>query len=444
MTMSYQPTEQTADTDTLYPTAAEESLLGCALYGRESADEVFSLIQMADIASERVRGYLDTIRTLLDGSGPIDAVSVAMAYPSTAFGEAATYLGKCADMVPSAANAGYYASQAREAAQRRRIKMAAANAMIGAADQSVQPAELLARFEAEVDSVADTRVEVMDGRTLGMIAYENLKKRVENKGKLSGIPSMFPAIDQMTDGWQKKELVIIGARPSIGKTVFGVQCFGTAALTHNIPSLFVSLEMPAEAISNRMIAAFASIPLRHITRGETTEGEMRKMTAFAAKMKASPINLVEIPGGTHVSVVATAIRRAVRRHGIQLVVVDYVQQMTGSGENRAAQVKNVTTKLKAIAKSCNVAVIALAQLNRKTEEGDKPRKPKLSDLKESGGIEEDADVVLMLHRDRKEPIGPAEIIAGKVRNGELDDIQCRYNGPFVRFEDTRAEIGPED
>jgi replicative DNA helicase len=240
----------------------------------------------------------------------------------------------------------------------------------------------------------------------------------------------------MTDGFQFGELAIIAARPSIGKTAIAIAIARAAAIEHRVPTLFISLEMSDESIVRRMVSNVGSIPMQDIKTGDLDEGGMKAMASASAKVAGSPIYFVSGSGVSGIATITAVIRRAVRKWGVKLVLIDYLQKIHGSkaAEKKTYEIAEVSGRLKAIASDTKTAVVALAQLNRENEK-DKGRVPRLTDLADSGQIERDADLVLLLNRERNQPNGEAIIAVAKQRDGECGLVPLWYEGQFCRFTD---------
>jgi replicative DNA helicase len=263
-----------------------------------------------------------------------------------------------------------------------------------------------------------------------------MQDRFNRKGTLSGIATGFHWFDHKTDGLQLREMALIAARPSIGKTAIAIAIAHRAAIQDKVPTLFVSLEMSREAIFRRMVSTIGSIPMQNLKSGDLTDGDMRSMSTASAKIANSPLWFLDGPSSHSISSITAHVRRAVRKHHVRLVIVDYIQKVKAAdrSEKRTYEVAEVSGKLKEIAVQTGVAMLALAQLNRESEK-EKGRQPKLSDLADSGQLERDSDLVALLNRDRTEPSGEAAIIIAKQRDGECGHVKLHYEGQYCRFSD---------
>jgi replicative DNA helicase len=250
------------------------------------------------------------------------------------------------------------------------------------------------------------------------------------------VTSGFHHLDKMTDGFQLGELAILAARPSIGKTAMAIAIAEAATVRSKVPTLFISLEMSDESIVRRMVSSVGSVPMQDIKTGEMNESGFRAMSVANSKIAASPLHFASGSSVSNIASITALIRRCVRKWGIKLVIIDYLQKIHGSkaAEKRTYEIAEVSGKLKSVAVDTKTAIVALAQLNRENEK-DKGRAPKLTDLADSGQIERDADLVLLLNRDRNQPKGEAIIVIAKQRDGECGIVKLHYNGEFCRFSD---------
>lgn len=239
----------------------------------------------------------------------------------------------------------------------------------------------------------------------------------------------------MTDGLQLGEMTLIAARPSIGKTAMATSIAAVACIERKVPTLLVTCEMSEKALMRRLVSTVASVPMQAIKTGQLNQNQMVKMTQAVSKISSSPLHFLDLSSNAKIGTITATVRRAARKHGVKLVILDYLQKVHASGkhEKRTYEVAEVSGALKACAVATQTAMLCLAQLNRESEK-EKGRKPRLSDLADSGQIERDADTVCLLDRNRSEPKGQAQLIIGKQRDGECGVIELYYDGQFCRFE----------
>jgi replicative DNA helicase len=306
----------------------------------------------------------------------------------------------------------------------------------------------LNEYESSVLKVADatnSNQDVTEASDLVKLSLEKLEMLFARKGDLTGVTTSFYDLDKLTAGLQPKELIILAARPSMGKTAFSLNIAVNAALRANKTVAYFSVEMAKEQVMMRMLGGEAKVDLSKLRSGQLDEREWPRLINAAAKMSEAPIYIDDTSGLSPFELHAKA-RRIKAKRGLDLIMVDYLQLMSMKTkiESREREVSEISKTLKMIAKDLNVPVVALAQLNRGVE-GRSDRRPMLSDLRESGSIEQDADVIMMLYRedyydrDTPEVKGLAEVIIGKQRNGPTDTVKLRWCAEYGLFEDHRGQ-----
>lgn len=339
------------------------------------------------------------------------------------------------DACPSPANLPYYIKGITDAAHRRQLRDTGDRLIRDSAVLSLQPDQIVSNAEAGL-SIDVSRETLSTSKQVAGNFIDQMQERFNRKGTLSGISTGFHWLDFKTDGLQHREMAIIAARPSIGKTAIAIAIAHKAAVQDKVPTLFVSLEMSKEAIFRRTVSAIGSISMQHLKSGDLSEGDMKSMMSASAKISTSPLWFLDGSSSQSISAITASVRRAVRKHQVRLVIVDYLQKVKAAdrSEKRTYEVAEVSGKLKDVAVQTGVAMLCLAQLNRESEK-DKGRQPRLTDLADSGQIERDADLVMLLDRDRKEASGEAFIIIAKQRDGECGIVKLHYEGQFCRFSD---------
>jgi len=357
-----------------------------------------------------------------------------------------TYLGRLLNTVPSSAHAAHYAKIVREKALLRAL-IAAANESLREAYAPHESAEnILDRAEKRIFEVAEKKV-TGTIQSLGEVAMETYEMLMDHSR--SGISTGFIDLDNLLNGLHKDELIIIAARPSMGKTAFAMNIIEAIAIDQKIPAAVFSLEMSRTALAQRMLCSRANVDSHKVRRGMASGEEFREMAAVVAALNKAPIWVDDTSGLTVLDLRAKA-RRLKNQHGIQCIMVDYLQLMENPGpESRQQQITEISRGLKAVARELEIPVIALSQLNRSSEvrEGHRPR---MSDLRESGSIEQDADVVILLHREDYfhlgepgyEPTGIAEVIVAKQRNGPTDTVKLLFDSRTTAFRNLTS--GPSD
>ena len=266
----------------------------------------------------------------------------------------------------------------------------------------------------------------------------------QNPGAFTGVSTGYHELDRMTNGLQKGDLVIIAGRPSMGKTTLAVNIAENAAIMHKVPAAIFSMEMSSEQVTLRMISSLGRVSQAHLRTGTLSAEDWPRITSATEVLSQAPIFIDESPSLSPTEVRARA-RRLKREHGLGLIVVDYLQlmQVSGNTENRATEISEISRGLKALAKELELPVIALSQLNRSVEQRTE-KKPVMSDLRESGAIEQDADLILLIYREEVYDVnttrrGIADIIIAKQRNGPVGDVQLTFLGEYTRFENLVAE-----
>lgn len=293
--------------------------------------------------------------------------------------------------------------------------------------------DLIAKAEALLSVRRADAPATHDGCASAKVLLDDLERRSQLQGKRSGLETGLYQLDVKTDGLQFGEQTLIGARPSRGKTALGLGIFYHTAFKNKIPSLFVSLEMSTAALMRRMMSCHCEMNMGQIRQGSYTEGHFKSMTTFAGLCRRAPFHIVDGIRGMSIGMICSMVRRTVRKHGIKLVVVDYMQKIKPDErhEKRTYEIAEVSGRLKGLAEETSTAFLTLAQLNRESEK-DKGRSPRLSDLGDSGQIERDADTVVLI--DRQGSSSETKLIVAKQRDGETGIANVVFNGAYCRFE----------
>lgn len=416
----------------------EFGLIGaCLSGGSDVCHEVFAKIPTAAIQDDKLRSLYEIAKGLVAKSEPVNLTTVvkewkrSMPQITPPFEE----LNKADELCPSPANHPAFTQAVLEAHLRRQLRFAGDRLIRESAVSTLSVDQIVSNAEAGL-SVEASKEEVQSSKSVVSRFIDSTQERFARQGQLSGITSGFYRLDQMTDGFQFGELAIIAARPSIGKTAIAIAIAKAAAIDSRIPTLFISLEMSDESIVRRMVSTIGTIPMQDIKTGQLDQGGMKAMSTASAKIAGSPIHFVSGSGVSNIATITAVIRRAVRKWGVKLVLVDYLQKIHGSkaAEKKTYEIAEVSGKLKGVASDTKTAVVALAQLNRENEK-DKGRVPRLTDLADSGQIERDADLVLLLNRERNQPQGEAVIAIAKQRDGECGLVPLWYDGKYCRFSD---------
>jgi len=345
-------------------------------------------------------------------------------------------------LVPTAANAGYYAGIVAERALLRRLVDAGTRIVQMGYSGEGEPQDLVNSAQAEIYSVTGS-AEIEDYVPLTTAvdaAIEEIETARHRDGSMIGVPTGFRDLDELTNGLHPGQLVIIAARPALGKSTLALDFARHASVRYNQPTIFFSLEMGKSEIAMRLLAAESSVPLSNMRKGTVANNDWTAIAATRGRIAEAPLYIDDSPNMTLVEIRAKC-RRLKQRVGLKLVVIDYLQLMTSGKrvENRQQEVSEFSRALKLLAKELQVPVVALSQLNRGPEQRT-DKKPALSDLRESGSLEQDADMVILLHRegayDRDHPrAGEADLIVAKHRNGPTATVVVGFTGHLSRFND---------
>ena len=424
--------------DVYYPNDDELGMIGACLTGNiDTCSDALAEIRSEWISQDNLRLTFDVIRTMVQANRQPSLSELGKEWKK-AYGQLPMPFdawNQAMEACPSPANLPYYIKGVTDSAHRRQLRDTGDRLIRESAVTTLQPDQIVANAEAGLSIEASKEMLSTSKQVAGNF-IDQMQDRFNRQGTLSGIATGFHWLDHKTDGLQLREMAIIAARPSIGKTAIAIAIAYKAAIQDKVPTLFVSLEMSQEAIFRRMVSTIGSIPMQSLKSGDLTDGDMKSMMAASAKISSSPLWFLDGPSSHSIASITAHVRRAVRKHKVRLVIVDYIQKVKAAdrSEKRTYEVAEVSGKLKAIAEQTGVAMLALAQLNRESEK-EKGRQPKLSDLADSGQLERDADAVMLLNRDRTEPSGDASIIIAKQRDGECGQVKLHYEGKYCRFTD---------
>ncbi len=428
---------------------AEQSALGGMLLSKDAIADVVEVLRVGDFYRPAHATIFDAIIDLYGRGEPADPVTIAAALADR--GElmrvgGAPYLHTLISQVPTAANAAYYARIVAERAMLRRLVEAGTRIVqlgYGAARQGGGDVDdVVDRAQQAVYDVTDRRTS-SDYTPLADLlqpAMDEIETIGAHGGAMSGVPTSFADLDALTNGLHPGQLIVVAARPGLGKSTMALDVVRSATIKHNLPAAIFSLEMSKIEITMRLLSAEARVPLHHLRSGRLSEDEWTKLARRIGEVSEAPLFIDDSPNMTMMEVRAKA-RRLKQRHDLRLIVLDYLQLMSSAKrvESRQQEVAELSRGLKLLAKELEVPVIAVSQLNRGPEQRTDKR-PQLSDLRESGSIEQDSDVVILLHRDdyyEKESAraGEADFIVAKHRNGPTDVITVAFQGHFSRFVD---------
>ncbi|MGP7959280.1 replicative DNA helicase [Sanguibacter sp. A247] len=429
--------------------AAEQSVLGGMLISKDAIADVVEELKGNDFYRPAHELIYDAIMDLYGRGEPADAITVLAEL--TKRGEVgriggAPYIHELIAMVPTAANAGYYARIVRERAILRRLVEAGTRIVqLGYAADGGDVDEIVNNAQAEVYAVTETRASedyVILGEVLGATVDEIEAAGSRGEGMV-GVPTGFADLDKLTNGLHPGQMIVIAARPAIGKSTLAIDFVRSAAIKSNQAAVVFSLEMSKTEITMRLLAAEARVHLQKLRNGSMSDDDWQKLAGTMGRISEAPLFIDDSPNMSLMEIRAKC-RRLKQRHDLKLVVIDYLQLMTSGKrvESRQQEVSEFSRALKLLAKELEVPVIALSQLNRGPEQRTDKR-PAMSDLRESGSIEQDADMVILLHREdayeKESPrAGEADLIVAKHRNGPTDTITVAFQGHYSRFVDMQA------
>ncbi|HEX6988351.1 MAG TPA: replicative DNA helicase [Bacillota bacterium] len=426
---------------------AEQSVLGAVLLDRDAAHKVAEIVEPEDFYREAHQLIYRAVLDLLDSGDAVDTVTLSDRLRKRRELERVGgigYLTTLVNSVPTAANAEYYARIVAEKALLRRLIAAATEIVRDVFEGDEDVADLMDRAEQRIFQIAQGRRRQGHARLHDVLvdAFEHLEKLSAHKGDVIGIPTGFRRLDEMTTGLHPSELIILAARPSMGKTTLSLN-MSLNASRHGVPVAFFSLEMSREQLALRLLAAEAAVNMQRLRTGYVSEDDWARLTRAASRLSEAPFFIDDTPNISLMDLRARA-RRMKAEHDIGLVVVDYLQLMhtRGRAENRQQEISEISRSLKALARELHVPVIALSQLSRAVEQR-QDRRPQLSDLRESGAIEQDADVVIFLwdNPEYRESL-LVEAIVAKQRNGPTGGVQLVFNKDVGRFAEPELRREP--
>ncbi len=438
----------------------EQAVLGALMLEKDALTTVIDILKPESFYKDAHREIYSSIVTLFNNSEPVDMLTVSNQLRHDGKLElvgGAYYLTELTSRVNSAANVEFHARIVAEQAIKRELIRISSEIQQDAFEDTSDAFQLLDRTEQALFEVSESNIRknYADMRSVMREALNELEARKDHQDGLTGIPSGFTALDRITSGWQKSDLVIIAARPGMGKTAFVVTAMRNAAVDFKHAVGIFSLEMSNIQLVNRLISAEAELESDKIKKGTLADYEWEQLVHKTAKLTNAPIFIDDTPALSILELRAKC-RRLKAQHDVKLIIVDYLQLMSGdtsrvSGGNREQEIASISRALKNIAKELDIPVIALSQLSRAVETRGGDKRPQLSDLRESGSIEQDADLVMFLYRpeyygitedENGQPTnGLGEVIIAKHRNGSLDTAQLKFIGKYTKFTDMDFGFG---
>jgi len=427
---------------------AEQAVLGAMLIKKEAIAEVSQILRPEDFYRDAHKIVYEAMLTLFNKNEPADIVTVSEYLNNENLMEkvgGVTFITALANTVPTAANVTYHAKIVREKADLRHLINTATDIAGMAYESSDDVADVIDKSEKMIMEVANRQnvSAFTPMRDIVMETFDKINVLYENKGGLTGIPCGFTDLDKLTSGLQASDLILVAARPSMGKTAFTLNIGAHVALKEHKNVAFFSLEMSKQQLVQRMLCSEGGIDSQKLRKGELDKTDWSKLVNVANKVAEAPLYIDDTAGITVMELRSKA-RRLKAEKGLDLIIIDYLQLMqgrTGKGatDNRQQEISEISRSLKAVARELNVPVIALSQLSRSVESR-QIKRPMLSDLRESGSLEQDADIVMFLYREDyydPETVNKniTEVIVAKHRNGPVDTVKMFFKKEFTRFND---------
>jgi replicative DNA helicase len=426
---------------------AEQSVLGAILLDNGALTTTLELLDYEDFYKDSHRRIFLSMTDLFDKNEPIDIITLTDNLKRKNDLEAVGgtgYLTALVSLVPTSANIRYHCRIVREKAMMRGLLRSVTEIASNVYDGELDVEELMDFAEKTVFDLSEKRIKASFITLKEVIkdSFQMIEQLYDRKETITGVPSGFKELDELTTGFQRSDLIIVGGRPSMGKTAFSLNIAQHVGVNMKEPVAIFSLEMSKEQLAFRMLCSEAMVDSNSIRKGFIKKDDWHNLTSAASKLAESPIFIDDTSGMSVLEMRAKA-RRLKAEHGLSLVVVDYLQLMRGRGnvERREQEISEISRSLKGLAKELRVPVIALSQLNRGVETRGGNKKPTLADLRESGAIEQDADVIIFLYRDEvynkdnPDNKNKAEIIVAKQRNGPTDSLTLSFLSHCTRFMD---------
>lgn len=428
----------------------EEAVLGALMLAKEPVNDVIDILQPESFYKDGHQKIYAAIKDLFASSNPIDILTVTQQLRKK--GEldevgGPYYISQLTNRVASTANTENHARIISQKHILRELIKISSNVIQKAYDETTDVFDLLDEAEASLFKVAEGNIRKNYDMMADLVlqATREIEAAMQREDGLSGIPTGFTELDKVTSGWQRSDMVVIAARPGMGKTAFVLSMARNVAVKYNNACAVFSLEMSSLQLVNRLISGEAEIPAEDIRKGNFTRDKFNQLFERTKKLAQAPLFIDDTPA-LSVFELRAKCRRLKAQHDIQIIIIDYLQLMTagGNGGNRQEEISTISRSIKEIAKELNVPILALSQLSRSVESRGGDKRPMLSDLRESGAIEQDADIVCFIYRpeyyqieqwpDGQPCAGQGEIIIAKHRNGSLEDVRLKFIGKFAKFD----------
>lgn len=433
-------------------TDLEQAVLGAMMLEKNAVTDTIDILKISSFYDPRHQYIYGAIRELFGNSTPVDLLTVVNHLKKSGELEAAggvAYISSLTSRVASTAHAEFHARVISEKFIKRELIRMSSEVIKDAFDETKDVFDVLGKAEGELFQIAENNMGKAVDTMPNVVrqAIQEIEKASQNTSGISGVPTGFIDLDKLTSGWQRSDMIVIAARPAMGKTAFVLSMARNTAVDYNMGVAVFSLEMSSVQLVKRLIASEARLSAEKLRKGDLAEHEFQQLHSRIAKLASAPLFIDDTPGISVFDLRAKC-RRLKMQHNIDMVIIDYLQLMTVGGSkgqgNREQEISTISRSIKEIAKELNVPIIALSQLSRSVEQRGGDKRPVLSDLRESGAIEQDADIVSFIYRpeyygfDTDEAgnsnKGVGEIIVAKHRNGGLDSVRLRFIGEFARFE----------
>ena len=439
----------------------EEAVLGAMLIDKKGVDEVIDLLEPGAFYKTAHKNIFESILNLFQNSQPIDLLTVSSDLRKNGKLESIGgdyYLIQLTQRVASSAHIEFHARIILQKYIQRSLIRISNEIIESSYKESTDVFDLLDEAESKLYDVAQGNIKKSSDTAQNLVILAKKKiEEIANKDGLSGIATGFEKLDSLTSGWQASDLIIIAARPGMGKTALTLSMARNIAVIHQSPVAFFSLEMSSVQLITRLISAETGLSSEKLRTGKLADHEWKQLNVKVGDLEKAPLFIDDTPALSIFDLRAKA-RRLASQHGIKLIVIDYLQLMTAGNNskagNREQEISSISRNLKALAKELEIPVIALSQLSRAVETRGGTKRPQLSDLRESGAIEQDADIVSFIYRpeyygidewddeEHTSSVGQAEFIVAKHRNGGLDNIRMKFIGQLGKFEDIQSNDSP--
>lgn len=430
----------------------EKAVLGAMMLEKNAVTDTIDILKRESFYDPKHQYIFAVIQELFGSSSPIDILTVIDKLKKNGELEAAggaAYISQMTSRIASTAHVEYHARIISEKHIKRELIRMSSEVMRDAYEDTNDVFDVLNKAEGDLFKIAENNM----GKAVDVLqnvvreAIEEIERASQNSDGISGVPTGFFELDKITAGWQRSDMIVIAARPAMGKTAFVLSMARNTAVDHNMGVAIFSLEMSSVQLVKRLIASETRLPAEKLRKGDLRDDEFQQLHSRIAKLSTAPIYIDDTPGLSIFDLRAKC-RRLKMQYDIQIVIIDYLQLMTAGGTkgsgNREQEISSISRSIKEIAKELNVPIVALSQLSRSVEQRGGDKKPVLSDLRESGAIEQDADIVSFIYRPEyygflqdengNSNAGVGEIIIAKHRNGALESVRLRFIKEFARFD----------